>query len=103
MRFLLKAKIPVQTGNASIKEGKLADTIQAILEDIKPEAVYFSVEDGQRTAFIFVDLQEASQIPTISEPWFLAFDASIEICPVMLPEDLGKAQDFFAAAVQKYN
>jgi hypothetical protein len=34
----------------------------AILADLKPEAVYFTEDKGQRSAFIFLDMQDASQI-----------------------------------------
>jgi hypothetical protein len=102
MRFLLKVNIPVEPGNAAAKAGKLGATIQAILADLKPEAVYFTDDKGQRTAFLFLDLQDASQIPAIAEPWFLAFNANIELHPVMLPEDLAKAGSAIEKAVKKY-
>lgn len=102
MRFLVKVNIPVETGNGAAKAGKLGATIQAILEDLKPEAVYFTDDNGQRTAFLFLDMQDASQIPSISEPWFLAFNASVEIHPVMVPEDLSRASGAFEEAVKKY-
>jgi hypothetical protein len=47
-------------------------------------------------------MEDASQIPAILEPWFLAFNASIEIHPVMVPEDLNRAGDAIEAAVNKY-
>jgi len=47
-------------------------------------------------------MQDASQIPAIAEPWMLAFNASIEIHPVMVPDDLAKAGSAFDAAVNKY-
>ena len=102
MRFLLKVNIPVESGNAAAKAGKLGATIQTILADLKPEAVYFTDNDGQRAGFIFLDLQDASQIPAIVEPWFLAFNASIEIHPVMVPDDLAKAEKAIEKAVKKY-
>ncbi len=102
MRFLLKAHIPVDAGNAAAKAGKLGETIQSILADLQPEAVYFTDDQGQRTAFIFLDMQEASQIPALAEPWFLAFNASVEIHPVMVPEDLMKAGPAIEQAVKKY-
>ena len=102
MRFLLKGNIPVESGNAAAKAGKLGATIQAILADLKPEAVYFTDSNGQRTAFIFLDMQDASQIPAIAEPWFLAFNASIKIHPVMIPDDLAKAGGAIENAVKKY-
>lgn len=53
----------------------------------------------QRTSPLVPDV---SQIPAIAEPWFLAFNAGIEIQPAMKPEDLGKAEGAIAAAVKKY-
>ena len=102
MRFLLKVNIPVDTGNAAAKAGKLGETIQSILADLKPEAVYFTDDSGQRTAYIFLEMQDASQIPAIAEPWFLAFNAGIEFHPVMVPEDLAKAGPAIERVVKKY-
>ena len=103
MRFLLKVNIPVESGNAAAKAGKLSATIQSILADLKPEAVYFTDTNGQRTGFIFLEMQDASQIPVIAEPWFLAFNASIEIHPVMVPDDLAKAGPAIKRAVKNYS
>lgn len=103
MRFLLKVNIPVDAGNAAAKAGKLGGTIQSILADLKPEAVYFTDNNGQRTAYIFLDMQDAAQIPAIAEPWFLAFNAHLEIHPVMVPDDLMKAGPAIQQAVQKYS
>ena len=102
MRFLVKVNIPVETGNAAAKAGKLGTTIQSILADLKPEAVYFTDDNGQRTAFVFLQMEDASQIPAMAEPWFLAFNASIEFHPVMVPDDLAKAGRAIEAAVNKY-
>jgi hypothetical protein len=87
----MKVNIPVEAGNAAAKAGKLGSTIRAILEEIKPEAAYFTDTNGQRTGMLFVDMHEASQIPALCEPWFLAFNAAIEIHPVMVVDDLAKA------------
>jgi hypothetical protein len=102
MKFLLKVNMPVDAGNAAAKAGKLGATIQSILADLKPEAVYFTAERGKRTAFIFLEMQDASQMPAIAEPWFLAFNAGIEIFPVMAPADLMKAGPAIDQAVKKY-
>jgi hypothetical protein len=102
MRFLVKVNIPVDAGNASAKAGKLGTTIQSILADLKPEAVYFTDDNGQRTVFLFLEMKDASQIPAVVEPWFLAFNASIKIHPVMVPDDLSKAGSAIEAAVKKY-
>ena len=102
MRFLLKVSIPVEAGNAAAKSGKLGATIQAILAEQKPEAAYFTDDNGQRTGLIFLQMTDASQIPAIAEPWFLAFNASIEIHPVMVPDDLARAGSAIEKAVKKY-
>ena len=102
MRVMLKVTIPVEAGNAATKDGKLAETIQSILADLKPEAVYLTDNQGQRAAYIFMDLQDSSDIPRIAEPWFLALNASIELHPVMIPEDLAKAGPGIEQAVKKY-
>jgi hypothetical protein len=102
MRFLVKVNIPVESGNSAVRAGKLGSTIQSILAEQKPEAVYFADDDGQRTAFLFLDMQDASQIPGIAEPWLLAFNAAIQVRPVMVPDDLNKASSAFEAAVKKY-
>ena len=102
MRFLLKVSIPVESGNAAAKAGKLGATIQSILADLKPEAVYFTDNNGQRAGYLFLEMQDAAQIPAIAEPWFLAFNASIEIHPVMTPDDLAKAGGAIDSAAKKY-
>ena len=80
----------------------LSETIGSILDDLKPEAAYFLASNGKRTALLIVDMQDASQIPALAEPWFLAFQASLEIIPVMVPEDLKKAGPAIKQAVEKY-
>ena len=102
MRFLLKVNIPVESGNAAAKAGKLGATIQSILAEQKPEAAYFTDDNGQRTALIFLEMKDASQIPAIAEPWFLAFNASVELHPVMVPDDLARAGGAIEQAVKKY-
>ena len=41
MRMLLKAQVSTETANAVLKDGSLGDTLNSILADTKPEAVYF--------------------------------------------------------------
>ena len=45
---------------------------------------------------------EPSQIPRIAEPWFLAFNASVEIRRAMNPEDLAKAASDIERGAKKY-
>ncbi len=100
MRFLFKISWPVEAGNAAAKEGFKA--IPRILEEQKPESVYFIAEGGKRTTIMVIDMDDASQLPAIAEPWFLAVNASIEVTPAMVPEDLQKAGPAIEQAVQTY-
>ena len=102
MRFLLKVNIPNDAGNAAARTGMLGKTIKAILDEQKPEAVYFSDDRGQRCGYLFIEMADTSQIPAFAEPWFLAFNAQIELHPVMTPDDLSKAAPGIERAVARY-
>lgn len=102
MRVMMKVNIPVEAGNAAARDGALGKTIQSILEDLTPEAAYFTDNEGQRAGFIIVDMKDASEIPRLAEPWFHAFNARIEIHPVMTPEDLERAAPYLEQAVSQY-
>ena len=102
MRFLLKVTIPTEHGNHIVKTGKLAPTIESILSELKPECTYFTEAGGKRTGFIVVNLNDASEIPTVGEPFFLAFQDDVEFHPVMVAEDSAKAGRAIEGAVKKY-
>jgi hypothetical protein len=102
MRMLLKVSIPVEAGNAAAQNSTLGSTIQRILDELKPEAAYFSEDNGERTGYIFFDMKESSQLPAVAEPWFLAFNASLTVRPAMNPQDLATAGASIDRAVKKY-
>jgi hypothetical protein len=102
MRFLLKVNIPNDAGNAAARTGTLGKTIKAILDEQKPEAVYFTDDRGQRCGYLFIEMADATQIPAFAEPWFLALNAQIELHPVMTPEDLAKAAPGIERAAARY-
>jgi hypothetical protein len=103
MRMLLRVSIPVEAGNAAVKAGTLGSTIERILADLKPEAVYFFADDeGQRCGSIVLDMKDTSQIPAIAEPWFLAFNAKVSLRPIMNQQDLATAGPSIGKAAQQY-
>jgi hypothetical protein len=102
MRVMLKASMSVEVGNNAIRTGKLPESIQSILEEQKPEAAYFIAEGGKRTAVLFLDIQDASHLPGLAEPWFLAFNATVEVTPAMTIQDLAKAGPSIERTVKKY-
>ncbi|MEU5433523.1 DUF3303 family protein [Streptomyces sp. NPDC020719] len=76
--------------NENIKNGNMQKTMQSALEAIRPEAAYFTTQNGCRTAFIVFDLQDPSEMPKIAEPFFMELGAKISFTPVMDKEDLAK-------------
>ncbi len=91
MRMLLNVKIPHEKFNEAVRDGSVGQKLRRILEDIKPETVYFTEQNGQRGAILIVDVADPSKIPSVCEPWFLAFNADVELRILMTPEDLQKA------------
>lgn len=91
MRFVVKVTLPVEKFNAAVRDGTAGKKLQQILDDTKPEAVYFWEDAGKRGGILVVNLEKTSQIPAIAEPWFLYFDAGVELHPCMTPQDLAAA------------
>ena len=88
MRVMIKAIFPVETANKAITDGSLGDTIGSILGDLKPEAAYFGLQEGARTAFVI----ERSQLPSYAE--VLRDRAGLVDCDV---EELQKELDHIRA------
>jgi hypothetical protein len=74
----------------------------SFLEEQKPEAAYFITDGGKRPGILIINMDDASQLPGIAEPWFLALNATIECTPAMVPEDLPKAGPAIERAVKTY-
>ncbi|MGH9257721.1 MAG: panthothenate synthetase [Vicinamibacterales bacterium] len=91
MRILMHVKLPHEPFNTAVRKGTVGDTMQRILGEAKPEAVYFTEYDGKRGAILIVDLADPSKLPSLAEPWFLSFNADVTFHPVMSPDDLGRS------------
>ena len=102
MRMMLKVSIPVDKGNETIQDGSLPRMMQAILGDLKPEAAYFLAFEGARTALIFLNMDDSSQMPEVAEPFFMAFEADVDFYPVMNADDLAKGLPASMERLKKY-
>jgi hypothetical protein len=91
MRFVMHVAFPPDKFNQAARDGTVGRTIGRILEETKPEAVYFCAKDGKRGCILIIDMKETSEMARFAEPWFLGFDADVEFLPTMTPEDLQKA------------
>jgi len=91
MRVMITVVSPNGKFNAAVQDGTAGQKIQAILEDARPEAVYFTEKDGKRCTVLVVDIEDPSAIPCLAEPWFLTFDSEVRFSILMSPEDLARA------------
>jgi hypothetical protein len=91
MRMLMHVSLPLEPFNTAVRDGSAGAKMGRILEDLKPEAAYFTEYEGRRGGIMVVDVKKPSDVPRLAEPWFLLFDAKVEFRIAMTPEDLGKA------------
>jgi len=91
MRMLMNVRLPLEPFNTAVRDGSAGQKMQRILEAIKPEAAYFSEQDGHRGGVLVVDMKSPSDIPALAEPWFLTFNAEVHFRVAMTPEDLSRA------------
>jgi len=91
MRMMMIVRFPHEIFNDAVSDGSADTKTRAILDDVKPEAVYFTEMNGRRTAVLVVDVENPSKVPALAEPWFLTFQADVEFHIVMTPTDLQNA------------
>lgn len=91
MKTILIASIPHPIFNAAVRDGTAGAKTKKILDALKPEAAYFTEINGKRTAILVVNMSDASQIPSLAEPFFLTFEADVQCHPAMTPADLDRA------------
>ena len=102
MRVMLSFTIQPEKGDALIKEGRIGETLESILEDLQPEVAYFTDVEGTRGGYLVVNIDDASQIPAMTEPLLLGVGATVQMHPVMTPEDLRGAEESLQQMGQKY-
>ena len=91
MRFLVRAKIPTESGNKAIQDPTIfLKNIEEYINKVKAEAAYFMPLDGHRAACFIVNVESNDQIPSIAEPLFLGMGANVDLIPIMDFDDLKK-------------
>lgn len=91
MRFLIEVRIPTEEGNAALKDGSLIKQHQKYLNDVKPEAVYYTLANGKRAIYLVIDIESPDRLPEITEPLWQDLNAEVYVAPVMTSEDFQKA------------
>ncbi|MGW0561622.1 DUF3303 family protein [Streptomyces sp. NPDC003016] len=88
MRTMLVIHMDTEKTSELIENNGMEQFMQSVLERLRPEAAYFGPHEGMRTGFVVIDLEDPSQLPVISEPFFSQLGARIEMFPVMTADDV---------------
>ncbi len=91
MKMLLDITIPHEPFNSLARQGIVGKKLGEILEALKPEAAYFTEQDGKRGVILVVNMADSTKLPSLAEPWFLTFNADVKARVFMSPEDLKNA------------
>lgn len=90
--MLMTVSIPTEVANEFIRKGTFGSTLGKLLDEAKPEAVYFgTMGSGDRSGMIVVDMKDTSEVVKYAEPWFMTFGAAVNFEPVMSLADLQAA------------
>ena len=80
---MIRVKIPTEAGNKMIQDPNGFKALENYIAKVKPEAVYFTEEGGDRTALFFVDVASVDMVPVLAEPLFQGLNAKVEFHPAM--------------------
>lgn len=97
MKFIVEASFPLEPFNSYVREGLAGQKVGEVLSSIKPEVAYFTDNGVGRGALLIVDLADMSQVPHVTEPLMLTFDATVHYRIAISPEDLA------AAGLERYS
>ena len=85
MKYFMKIVIPNKYGNTKIKDPSFSSKMKEALTEVKAEAAYFATICGWRGAYKVVNIDDASKLPALAEPFFLWLHADVDLMPVMTP------------------
>ena len=103
MRIMVTYAIPIDKGNELIRSGEIANVLQSIIEEYKPEAAYFYPNDaGERAGAMVVEMQEGTDLPKIAEALFLGLNARVNMRPCFGLDDMEHLGEVIGPIVEKY-
>ena len=90
MKFLLRLHMPTEHGNKLLQDPNFLKKMEGLLNQIKPEAVYFAPIEGERGIYMVVNIPSADMIAGISEPLWMTLNCKLDLTPLMELSDLQK-------------
>ncbi|MEU1282956.1 hypothetical protein [Kitasatospora sp. NPDC005856] len=90
MRALLEVELDTATSNKLISDGAMAEGIQQVLAQLKPEAAYFLTRNGRRGMVMVVDVADEASLPSIAEPFWDRLNATVDLHICMNADELAE-------------
>ncbi|MEE1824524.1 hypothetical protein PUR61_20430 [Streptomyces sp. BE20] len=79
MRALLEIELDTATANQVVRDGAVAEKFDRIMAGLKPEAVYAFARNGRRCQIAVIDIPDEAALPSVCEPFWLEFNASVDV------------------------
>jgi hypothetical protein len=107
MLFFVRATVPTVGGNRLFFAGTMTPTIEEIVAQLKPKAIFFRAIEkgptaGMKAINLLVDLESAAQVKSVVEPLFAPMEAKVEYDQVLSHGDLQAMLPTMEANVKKY-
>jgi hypothetical protein len=102
MRMMARFHFPLDTGNDTVKSGKVGKVFEQMIADLRPEAVYLYPEQGERGGIFVFDMTDSSMVAGVVERFSFGLNAKIELIPVMNGADLQKGLANVGEIVKNY-
>jgi hypothetical protein len=87
--MMISAAIPHEPCNSLIRANRFAPLMKKILDQLKPEAPYFTEMDATRGVVLI--LADPSMVPVMAEPLLLNFNAHCRLRICLSTADLSQA------------
>ena len=91
MKFIVEVDFPLEPFSTYVRKGTAGEKIGEVLGAIEPEVIYFTDNGVGRGALMIIEVESAGQVPHVTEPLMLNFDASVHYRVAMAPEELQSA------------
>ncbi|NIM45494.1 MAG: hypothetical protein GTN80_07605 [Nitrososphaeria archaeon] len=85
MRFVIQFELPVEVGNAFEKDPKFLEILAQWLEQLKPEAAYFS--SSRRYVIVISEAESHEELSKLLVPIWHTFKVYPQVEPVITAEE----------------
>lgn len=88
MRFLIKARLPIDTREPLAGNPRLRRVVGDILDKNRVEALFFGSEAGRHCIFFVVNIAEPTRLARITDPLHDVLSAQVDFMPASDPKEI---------------